>query len=192
MAQIFWNGAIAWFGSCSGRIGARIAIVTQNSRMAAPSMPIGLSRSSASAPRKLPSREGAAGVWLAVVLAMVSAEPDARVEQGVADVGDELREHGHEHRDQRAGLDQVDVAEDGAVVEQLAEARDRRRTPRPRSRRTSSQLSCSTMTVNGAISALRSAWRMITVVCGRPLSTAVRMYCEVITSAIEARVIRAT
>ncbi len=33
---------------------------------------------------------------------------------------------------------------------------------------------------------------MITVFCGRPLSTAVRMYCEVITSAIEARVIRVT
>jgi hypothetical protein len=56
----------------------------------------------------------------------------------------------------------------------------------------SSQLSCSTMTVKGAISALRSACPTITLRRGRPLRTAVRMYCEVITSAMDARVIRVT
>ena len=65
-----------------------------------------------------------------------SAEPDARVEQGVADVGDELGEHGDEHRHQRAGLDQVDVAEGGARRRAACRSRDRRRTPRPRSRPT--------------------------------------------------------
>ena len=40
--------------------------------------------------------------------------------------------------------------------------------------------------MNGAMSALRSAWRMTTRLNGRPFRTAVRTYCEVITSAIEA------
>ena len=45
-AQTFWNGAIAWLGSSSGRSGASSAITTQNSRISAtPSMPSGLSRS---------------------------------------------------------------------------------------------------------------------------------------------------
>ena len=56
----------------------------------------------------------------------------------------------------------------------------------------SSQLICRVITVNGAIRALRSAWRRITRRYGSPLSTAVRMYCVVITSAIDARVMRAT
>ena len=130
------TGAIAWFGSCSGRIGARIAIVTQNSRMRrAQHADRALAQQRRRALKKLPEPRRRRGrLAVAVTVAMASAEPDARVEQRVADVGDELREHGHEHRDQRAGLDQVDVAEGGAVVEQLAEARDRRRTPRPRSR----------------------------------------------------------
>jgi hypothetical protein len=54
-----------------------------------------------------------------------------------------------------------------------------------------SQGNCSMITVKGAISAFRSAcfittWRKLT-----PFSRAVRMYCWVITSVIEARVIRA-
>ena len=48
------------------------------------------------------------------------------------------------------------------------------------------------MTVNGAISALRSACLSTTAVKPRPLSRAVRIYCAFITSIIEARVIRAT
>ena len=47
------------------------------------------------------------------------------------------------------------------------------------------------MTVNGAISALRSACLMTTLEKERPFSRAVRIYCCVITSTIEARVMRA-
>src|SRR4051794_11874873 len=98
VAQIFWNGAIAWFGSCSGRIGARMAIATQNNRMAAPSIPTGLSRNSASAPRKLVSFDGGAGVGTAVVVALISAPTGAGVEDGADAVAEEMRGHGPEHR----------------------------------------------------------------------------------------------
>jgi hypothetical protein len=47
------------------------------------------------------------------------------------------------------------------------------------------------ITVNGAISALRSACLTTTLPNDRPFSRAVRIYCWVITSTIEARVIRA-
>ena len=47
------------------------------------------------------------------------------------------------------------------------------------------------MTVKGAISALRSACRTTTCEKLKPLSLAVRMYCEDMTSVIEARVMRA-
>ena len=52
-----------------------------------------------------------------------------------------------------------------------------------------SQGNCSMMTVKGAISALRSACFTTTCPKLNPFSRAVRMYCAVITSAIEARVI---
>ena len=55
----------------------------------------------------------------------------------------------------------------------------------------SSQGNCSMMTVNGAISALRSACLTTTRRKLRPFSRAVRIYCCVITSTIEARVMRA-
>jgi hypothetical protein len=47
------------------------------------------------------------------------------------------------------------------------------------------------ITVNGAISALRSACFMTTLPKLTPFSRAVRMYWAVITSVIEARVMRA-
>ena len=49
----------------------------------------------------------------------------------------------------------------------------------------------SMMTVKGAISALRSACFMTMAPKPRPFSRAVRIYCAVMTSAIEARVMRA-
>ena len=48
------------------------------------------------------------------------------------------------------------------------------------------------MTVNGAISALRSACLSTIALNPRPLRRAVRIYCAFITSIIEARVMRAT
>jgi hypothetical protein len=55
----------------------------------------------------------------------------------------------------------------------------------------SSHGNCSMMTVKGAISALRRACLTTIARKERPLRRAVRMYCEVMTSAIEARVMRA-
>src|SRR5262245_3023264 len=44
-----------------------------------------------------------------------SAEPDARVEECVANVRDDLRDHRHEHRDESRRLDHIDVAEQRGI-----------------------------------------------------------------------------
>ncbi len=70
-AQIFWNGAIAWLGSCSGRIGRedRHRHPEQQERGTDHA-----DRAFAQQPERRressPACEGAAGVWVAAVLAM--------------------------------------------------------------------------------------------------------------------------
>src|SRR6516162_2977517 len=62
------------------------------------------------------------GMTLVVAIDVPSAEPDARIEEGVANIRDDLRQHRDEDPDQRRRLDDVDVAEQRRVKQQLAEA----------------------------------------------------------------------
>src|SRR5438445_9879196 len=52
-----------------------------------------------------------------------SAEADPRIEECIADVRDDLRQHGDEDGDKSRRLDHVDVAEQRRVEQQLAETR---------------------------------------------------------------------
>src|SRR5215475_11348842 len=75
---------------------------------------------------RIRSRNGSDGASSATLAAVIgrarSCEANPRVEKGVADVRDDLRQYGHEDRDQRRSLDDVDVAVEGGIEQQLAKA----------------------------------------------------------------------
>ena len=71
--------------------------------------------------------EGAVGETgievIAATASYSSAEADSWVEEGVAHIRDDLGKHRHENRDERGGLNHVDVAEQRGIEQKLAEAR---------------------------------------------------------------------
>src|SRR5690242_13002469 len=105
--------------------GAKIAVSTQNSTRAAPIMPTGDSRSSAirlNTPSRKPSCFLPA-VMTAIPSPSRSGEADARVQQHVAEIADDLRRHGDEDREHGACLDHGDILVEGGVQHHPPESR---------------------------------------------------------------------
>src|SRR5262245_49393691 len=111
----FWNGMSVAVGVNGEISGANRATATQKRTMPAPSMPTQLSRRRPKDRRARARAVPAVGAGTARVVACAIrdpfrlSEPDARIEVGIADVGQRLGADGDEHRGHRACLDHEDV-----------------------------------------------------------------------------------